>query len=404
MHVLFLHDNFPAQYRHVAAALGREGGHRVVFATHRKEGGIPGVRRIAFAPAREPGPTTHHYLRGLEGAVLNGQAVFRLCRGLQAEGFEPDVICAHSGWGPALYVKDAFPKARLLGYFEWFYRAAGSDADFLDPAGMSDDDRCRIRTRNGPILLDLAACDRAISPTAFQRSQFPEGFRERIEVMHDGIDTAFFTPSPTPALHLPGIELPAGAPILTYATRGMEPYRGFPQFMRAAALLQSRRPDLHVVVVGEDRVAYGRKLPEGESWKRRMLDELPELDRDRLHFTGLLPYAQYREVLRASWAHVYLTVPFVLSWGAMEAMSAGCAIVGSDTPPVREVMQDGRSALLVDFFSVEAIVEAADRLIADRALAGRLGAAARQTIVDAYALSDLLPRHLALIRETAGQR
>lgn len=404
MRILFLHDNFPAQYRHIASTLGRDSAHQVVFATHRKDGSIPGVRRITFAPSRAPAAATHHYLRGLEGAVLNGQAVFRLCRALQAEGFEPDVVCAHSGWGPALYVKDAFPRARLIGYFEWFYHAIGSDADFLDPAGMSDDDRCRIRTRNGPILLDLAACDRAISPTAFQRDRFPPGFRDRIEVIHDGIDTAFFAPAPTPTLRLPGLELPAGVPILTYATRGMEPYRGFPQFMRVAALLQRRRPDLQVVVVGEDRVAYGRKLPEGESWKRRLLDELPDLDLARLHFTGLLPYQQYREVLRASWAHVYLTVPFVLSWGAMEAMATGCAIVGSDTEPVREMMQDGTSALLVDVFSVEAIADAAERLIADRALAARLGAVARRTIVEHYALTDLLPRHIALIEVEAAKR
>ncbi len=63
-----------------------------------------------------------------------------------------------------------------------------------------------------------------------------------------------------------------------------------------------------------------------------MLEETPELDLDRLHFTGLLPYGQYREVIRASSLHLYLTVPFVLSWSMLECMATGTAWCWAPTP------------------------------------------------------------------------
>src|SRR5216683_7152085 len=161
--------------------------------------------------------------------------------------------------------------------------------------------------RNAPILMDLANCDWGVNPTKFQQAQFPAIFHEKLTVLHEGIDTEFFKPQPGTKLILPGLDLSQASEIVTYATRGMEPYRGFPQFMRAAAILMQRRPGLHVVVAGADRVAYGKKLPEGQSWRNRMLAELPDLDRTRLHFTGLLPYGDYLTLLRASSAHVYLS-------------------------------------------------------------------------------------------------
>ncbi|SLN21206.1 glycosyltransferase family 4 protein [Oceanibacterium hippocampi] len=405
MKVLFLHNNFPAQYRHVAAALAQDPANSVVFATHNRQGNLPGVGKLLFKPSREPAKETHHYLRGTESAVLNGQAVFRACIELRKRGFIPDVICGHSGWGPTLYVKDIFPEARLLCYFEWYYHARGSDADFLIDSVITHDDACRIRTRNAPILLDLAQCDWGLTPTMWQQSQFPDIFRPRMSVLHDGVDTDFFRPARDATLKLDGLDLSGVDEIITYATRGMEPYRGFPEFMRAAAQLLEMRPGAHVVVVGDDRVAYGKRLPDGESWKKRMLSELElELDPKRIHFTGLLPYSDYLKVLQASTVHVYLTVPFVLSWSLMEAMATGCMIVASDTPPVREVLRDGHNGLLVDFFDVEALAEGIDLALEKKAEFERLRRNARRTIVEQYALSRLLPRHLSLIGEIAAGR
>ncbi|MCW5730834.1 MAG: glycosyltransferase [Alphaproteobacteria bacterium] len=402
MRVLFLHNNFPAQYRFVATALAADPRNRVVFGTTNANGELPGVTRVHYKPARAANPATHHYVRNLEEAVLTGQAVYRMALELKRQGFEPDIVCGHSGWGPTLYVKDAFPKTKLLCYFEWFYRARGSDADFVDPASISLDDECRIRTRNAPILLDLAQCDAGLSPTEFQRAQFPEPWASRLHCLHDGIDVEFFSPEPGAKLVLPGLDLSHVPEIVTYATRGMEPYRGFPQFMRAVALLQERRPGMHAVVVGDDRVAYGRKLPEGQSYRQKMLEELPGLDLARLHFTGSLPYPLYRQVLRASSVHVYLTVPFVLSWSLMESLATGCLVVGSDTAPIREMIADNHNGLLADFFSPEHLAERIGEALDDPGRMAPIRAAARQGIVERYALRDLLPRHVRLIREVAA--
>ena len=181
--------------------------------------------------------------------------------------------------------------------------------------------------------------------------------------------------------------------IITYATRGMEPYRGFPQFMKAASMLQKRRPNCHVVVVGKDRVAYGPQRRDGKTYKQEMLETL-EFDRDRLHFTDLLSYRDYRQVLRASSVHAYLSYPFVLSWSMLEAMSVGCAIVASKTPPVEEVITDGENGLLVDFFSPEELAARMEEVLDDPTRRQDLRTNARQTILDNYDLATLLPQKL----------
>ena len=401
MRVLFAHSNFPAQYRHVATALAAA-GHQVVFATTNPKGELKGVAKRLFKAHREVRKETHSYVRPLEFAVLNGQATYRLAKTLRAEGFVPDVVCAHSGWGAGQFFKDAFPEARLIGLFEWYYHAWGSDASFLKDSGQSEDDVLRIRAKNAPILLDLVAADLRLSPTEWQRAQFPESFRESIRVQHEGIDTAYFSPLEGARLKLPNLDLSGAEEIMTFVSRGMEPYRDFPEMIRATALLQRRRPGLHVVVVGADRVAYGRRLADGRTYKQKMLEETPELDLDRLHFTGLLPYGQYREVIRASSLHLYLTVPFVLSWSMLECMATGCLVLGSDTEPVREVIEDGVNGLLVDFHDVEAIAEAADAALSAPEAWTALRARARETIVERYDLARLLPRQLALIEAAAS--
>jgi glycosyltransferase involved in cell wall biosynthesis len=402
MRILFLHNNFPAQYRHVAQALAADKGNQVVFGTMNKDGAMPGVAKAYYKPSREPNEKTHHYLRGAENAVLHGQGVWRMCVELKKRGFVPDIVCGHSGWGPTLYVKDAFPNARQMNLFEWYYHSTGADSDFLPDHQQTDDDRTRIRTRNIPILLDLANADWGQVPTQFQRSQFPDVFLPKLSVLHEGIDTDFFKPAEErTGLVLPKLDLSGARELLTYSTRGMEPYRGFPQFMRAAAKVMARRPDLHVVVVGQDRIAYGRQLPEGDSWRKRMIEELKP-DMSRLHFTGLLPYPDYLKVLQASHCHVYLTVPFVLSWSSMEAMAAGCLIVGSDTAPLREVITDGESGLLTDFFDIDAMAEKIIHALDNQKKLRGLREAARRTILEKYALKDLLPRHLRLIKDVAA--
>lgn len=393
--ILFLHPNFPAQFRHLAMVLAKSPKHQVVYGTAREEGQIQGVQKILYKPSRDVRPETHHYVRPLESAVLEGQAVYRIAQQLNERGFVPDVVYAHSGWGPGLFVKDIFPKAKFCCFFEWYYHAHGTDADFDPTDPLDADAEARIRIKNAPILLDLASCDYGLSPTQWQRQQFPPEFHSKIKVLHDGIDTEYFQPKPGAKLVLPDVNLDLSVvdEIVTYVARGMEPYRGFPQFMEAIALLQKQRPNCHTVVVGADRVAYGKKLPNGKTYKQYMLETLP-LDMSRLHFTGRLPYNQYLQVLQASSVHVYLTRPFVLSWSMLESMSTGCLLVASDTAPVTEVIKDGQNGLLVDFFSPQQVCDRIQEALNHPDGMAELRANARQTIQKTYDLAKLLPQHL----------
>ncbi|QLE41650.1 glycosyltransferase [Nostoc sp. C052] len=395
MKILFLHPNFPSQFRNLAIVLGKDPNYQVVFGTNRREGEIAGVYKAIYTPSREAAPQTHHYVRNLENAVLTAQAVYRVAEKLKAEGFVPDIVYGHSGWGPTLFMKDVFPKAELLCYFEWFYHAHGSDADFDPNEPLNADDECRIRVKNAPILTDLYSCDRGLSPTNWQRQQFPKEYHRKLTVIHDGVDTQYFVPKPGAKLVLPRINLDLShvEELVTYVGRGMEPYRGFPQFMETVALLQQRRPKCHVVVVGEDRVAYGKNLPDGKTYKQLMLEKL-SLDLSRLHFTDRLPYNEYLQVLQASSAHVYLTRPFVLSWSMLEVMAAGCLLVASKTSPVLEVVQDGVNGLLVDFFSPDNIANRVEEALNNPQEMSAIRANARETILKRYDLAKLLPQHL----------
>ncbi|RMH77885.1 MAG: glycosyltransferase [Cyanobacteria bacterium J007] len=403
MRVLFLHPNFPAQYRHVATVLGHDPKNQVVFGTknERPEWKIPGVKKALFNPSRDPHPGTHHYVRPLESAVLYGQAVFRMADQLKEQGFVPDVICGHSGWGPTLFVKDAFPGVPLLCYFEWFYHAYGSDANFDPSDPLSIDDVARIRIKNAPILVDLYSCDWGLSPTYWQRSQFPPEFQSKISVMHDGVDTDYFKPNPGAKLVLPNLDLSHVDELVTYVARGMEPYRGFPEFIESVAYIQERRPNCHVVVVGSDRVCYGKSLPDGKSYKEHMLEKVP-LDLSRVHFVGALPYGQYLKVIQASQAHIYLTRPFVLSWSMIESLSTGCLVIGSDTQPVREVIEHGKNGLLADFFSPKEIADRVDEVMDHPDRMAELRKNARETVLERYALKDLVFRHIQLIEDVAN--
>ncbi|MEO1373787.1 MAG: glycosyltransferase family 4 protein [Cyanobacteria bacterium J06635_10] len=400
MRILFLHSNFPAQFRHLAVALGKNPKNQVVFGTTRREGSLTGVSKAIYSSTREVRPETHHYVRPLEKAVLQGQGVYRLAEELKQKGFIPDIVYGHSGWGPTLFIKDAFPKATLLCYFEWFYQAHGSDADFDLTDPLTADDEARIRIKNAPILIDLYSCDRGLSPTNWQRQQFPPEYRSKITVNHDGIDTKYFKPQPGAKLVLPRINLDLSGveEIITYVARGMEPYRGFPQFIETVAKIQQKRPNCHVVIVGENRVAYGKQLPDGQTYKDLMLEKVP-LDMSRVHFTGLLPYSEYLQVLQASSVHIYLTRPFVLSWSMLEALSTGCLIVASNTAPVTEVIEDGVNGLLVDFFSPQEISNRVEEVLKHPNKMSSIREKARETILQKYDLAQLLPKHLQWIQQ-----
>lgn len=376
----------------------------MVFGTACQEGELPGVYKAIYKPAREVTPEIHPYVKPLEEAVLEGQAVCRMAQKLKAEGFVPDIVYGHSGWGPTLFMRDIFPTAKLLCYFEWFYHAHGSNCDFDPTEPLDLNDEAKIRVQNAQILLDLCSCDQGLSPTYWQQQQFPAEFHSKIKVLHDGIDTEFFRPNPGLKLVLPQINLDLidVEELITYVARGMEPYRGFPQFIEAVAILQKQRPRCHVVIVGDDRVAYGLTRSDGKTYKQYMLETV-SLDLDRVHFTGSLPYSKYLQVLQASSVHVYLTYPFVLSWSMLEALSTGCLVVASNTPPVREVIEDEVNGLLVDFFSPQMIADRVSEVLDHPDRMAELRTQARQTIIERYDLNTLLPQHIQWLNATLGE-
>lgn len=403
MNIVFIHQNMPGQYKHLAARLAADPSNRVVFITKRTDRDIPNVRRLNYQPSRGARPDAHPYLVSTENAVLHGQGVARLLMGLRGEGFVPDIIVGHPGWGETLFVKDVFPSVPYLNYCEFFYRAQGLDVGFDPAAPVNIDTVLRLRVRSTPLLLALEACDRGIAPTRWQRDSHPEAFRSKIAVIHDGVDTETLRGDPAARFELPdGTVLTREDEVLTYAVRNLEPYRGFPSFMRALPKILQARPGARVLIIGGDEVSYGAPPAPGKTWRETMLADVP-MDPARVHFLGHLPYDRYLAALRVSRAHVYLTYPFVLSWSMVEAMALGCVLIGSDTPPVREVLQHGENGLLVDFFSPQAIADQAIAVLADPGAFAHLGRAARETAVERFDLARCLSRQIDLIRETAGR-
>jgi glycosyltransferase involved in cell wall biosynthesis len=357
MKVLFIHQNFPGQFRHIAAYLSKQPDVQVLAIGREQAPGLPGVRMLRYKPHRTASPHTHPYARSFEDGVLHGQQVLRVLLDLKAKGYRPDVIVAHPGWGETLYAKEAFPNTKLIHFCEYYYQAHGADAGFDPEFPLNTNGAASIRSRNALHLLNLENCDAAITPTHWQHSLHPKAYQDKIQVIHEGIDTANLGPDPEAALQLPnGKVLKAGEPILTYVARNLEPYRGFHSFMRALPKILKEHPTCQVVIVGGDGVSYGSKPKDAPNWRTKLLAENP-VDLDRVHFLGKVPYATYKKVLQVSAVHLYLTYPFVLSWSLLEAMASGCLIVGSDTAPVREVIRDGESGLLVDFFDSAAIVD-----------------------------------------------
>lgn len=424
MNILFIHQNFPGQFKFLAPALANR-GHRVVALALQKsaERNWQGVEVVPYGVKQGSTAGVHPWVTDFETKVIRAEGAFIACRALRDRGFEPDVIIAHPGWGESLFVKEVWPRAKLGIFCEFFYLAEGADTGF-DPEFPTADpshDACRLKMKNLNNLLHFEIADAAIAPTHWQASTFPEPFRSRITVVHDGIDTQTIRPNPAVSLNLArkGTERPLtlsrADEVITFVNRNLEPMRGCHIFMRALPELLRRRPKAHVIIVGKDGVSYGAR-PSVEkngfaTWKEVFSNEIrgqiSGADWERVHFVGHVPYDNFIALLQLSSVHVYWTYPFVLSWSLIEAMSAGAAIVASDTAPLREVISSGENGLLVDFFSVDGLVQSVSQLLDDADARLRLGMAARQTAVGCYDLNSIcLPKQLewveALARSNRG--
>lgn len=404
MRVLFVHQNFPGQYLHLAPAMAAR-GHNVKAFTIQQHPVPKGVQVIKYTPQRGSSKNIHPWVTDIETKVIRGEAAAGVAMSLRKQGYIPDLICAHAGWGESLFLKDVWPESRLLTIFELHYRVQGGDANF-DPEFSSDDarNRMRLRMKNANSLLNLDVADHGVSATRFQWSTLPEIYRSRVSVIHEGIDTNTICPDASAQFTLPsGQVLTREDEVITFVGRNLEPYRGYHVFMRTLPEILRRRPKAQVVIVGGDGVSYGKAAPEGTTWKQIFLDEVKDqLDMSRVHFPGMLPRDQFTRMLQVSSAHIYLTYPFVLSWSMIEAMSCGALVIGSSTAPVMEVLEDGRNGLLVDFFSRDEICNAIDRVMDHPDRMQALRDAARRTAVEGYDLQSVcLPRQIALAEGVA---
>ena len=391
MQIVFAHQSFPAQFGAFGAWLARRGWGVTFLTADRTDATLPGCT-VVHTPA--PGPRLDDLqliARPYEIAMLNARAFGTAAQRLRKEhGLVPDIVMSHAGAGVGSFCKAVWPGAVFVPYIEWFYRYPHVDMSGDEKPMAPEDGVMLAQSRNVPTLLDLAIGDAAFCPTEFQAAQFPEHLRSRLTVMHDGVDCTRIAPDPLARMDFAGLSLPRGAEVVTYATRGMELHRGFPQFMRALEQLQQQRPNLHAVIGGEDRVAYGAQRKDGRGWKDIMLEEC-NLDPARTHFTGPLGRGDFLRLMQASDLHIYFTVPFVLSWSLIEAMAAGCTLLASDVAPVREALRDGHSADLVDHDDTDAVVAAAQNLLDNRGHAQTLATHARETALARYDSNWLWP-------------
>lgn len=405
MRLLFVHQNCPGQYVHLVRHLAAAGRHEIVFITEPNDNRIDGVRKVPYRPPALPPPgTIHDAARDFDIAMRRAEAVAATARSLRQLGFTPDVIIGHHGWGELLNLADVWPDAPIAGYLEFYYRLQGCDVNFDPEFPMRPEEFARVRAKNAVNLLALGLDRQAQTPTEWQLSTYPAWAREQITLLREGADLDLCRPDPQArrgVLEVGGMRVGPNDKLLTYVSRDLEPYRGFHVVMRALPRILAARTDVKVVLVGRDGVSYGAPPPRG-TWRQQMLEELGEsIDPARVALPGRIDYAMYRRLLQRSDAHVYLTYPFVASWSLREALAMGCAVIGSDTPPVREFIVPEETGLLVPFHDPAALAEAVLRVLEDRALARRLREGARRFATDRLDMRDTLAGYVAMIARLA---
>ncbi len=405
MRTLFVHQNFPGQFIHLVRHLLADGRHEIVFITEDNANVIPGVRKVTYRlpPPRPDAPTNSPALE-LDTAFVRAAAVADIAHKLKALGFYPDIVIGHQGWGEMLDLVDVWPGVPTLGYYEFFYRTDGLDVGFDPEFPLPLAAHSRVRAKNAINLLALANPGWGQTPTRFQHRTYPDWAQRRIAILPEGVDLDRCRPDPARAqaelhinqLHVAQLRIAPGDTLLTYVARDLEPYRGFHILMRAIPALLAARPDLKIVIVGGDGVSYGARLA-GTTWREFMLAQIGPLDPARVAFPGKIDYASYLALLQRSTVHAYLTYPFVASWSLREAIACGCAIVASDTAPVREFLEHDATALLTPFLDPAALADAILTLLADRPRRTRLATAARAYAERHLRLDTYLAHYLDLI-------
>jgi glycosyltransferase involved in cell wall biosynthesis len=398
--VLFVHNNFPAQFRDLALTL-KARGVRCAAIGQDFAPGIEGMAMGRYGLDRGSTPGMFPLAVRAEADMIRGANALRVAKSMRDQGFDPAVIIGHPGWGETVFLDEAWPAAKRVAFAEFYYRGRGLDIGF-DPEFFKPSEQSVLlgKAKNAVMTMAYAEADVIVAPTEFQASILPSVFRPRVRIIHEGVDVDAIRPGPAEPFALDeGRAIAPGTPVITYANNHMEPMRGLHIFARALPRLMSEVPDAQVLVFGwENPRPYGGQPPEGRTWREVFFEGL-DVDPARLHFLGRRPHDQMLAAFRLSTAHVYYTYPFVLSWSLVEAMASGCYIIGSDTPPLHDAITDGVSGRLLPFFDVEALSDAMIAACRHPAAATALRAAARDTAVTKFSSRDGREAWLATLRE-----
>ncbi len=402
MHILFIHQNFPAQFGHIAAYLIRRKGYRCSFLSQLPAANVSGIERLQYQVMSGATERTHYCSRTFENVIWHSHAVYEALA--SRPDIRPDLVAAHSGFLTTAFLRELYD-CPIVNYFEYYYHTTGSDMDFRPDFPSTAINRLRAHARNANLLLDLETCDAGYSPTRWQRSLFPTIYLPKLRVIFDGIDTSVWRPLRGVPRRLGNWTVPEGMRVVTYVSRGLESIRGFDIFMRAARIVCQRRKDVVFAVVGEDRICYGgdAELIGTQSFKEWVLSR-ESYDLSRFVFTGLLPTPALVNLFALSDLHVYLTVPFVLSWSLMDALACGVTVLASDTAPVREMIVPGQNGLLADFYDIEGLANQIGAILDAPEEYRPLGRAGIEMIRDRYSLEVCLPQMLSLYEDAIHSR
>jgi len=363
MHVLFVHQSYPAQFGQLARWLVSQLGWQSTFVSEDASGSDAGVQLVRYQVVGGATESTHYCGRTFENSLWRAHAVYEACK--HDLPCAPDLVVGHSGLTSALFLRNLF-ECPVINYFEYYYRRRHSDIDFRPEYPPSELDYLRAQARNAMILLDLENCDAGYCPTNWQRSLFPVAFRSKLEVIFDGVDIAFWHRRPDVSRCVGSREISQQTRIITYVSRGFESMRGFDIFMQVARRIYESYPDVLFLVIGSDRMYYGgdERFTRTLSFKEHVLSQ-GDFDLGKFHFTGWISAETLVALLSLSDLHIYLTVPFVLSWSLFNALACGCVVLASATPPVREIIRDGENGLLADFYDVAALTNKALAVLRD---------------------------------------
>jgi glycosyltransferase involved in cell wall biosynthesis len=405
---LFVHQNFPGQFLHLVRHLVAAKKHDVVFITEPNANVINGVRKVPYRRPQLVSGETHPGARELDAALRRAETVARTAENIKQLGFEPDVIIGHHGWGELLNIRDVWPKPPVLGYMEFFYHTEETDVGFDPEFPTNPSDFPRIRAKNAVNLLALNLGGHGQTPTKWQHATYPAWARPQITLVPEGADLKVCKPNPKvrrETVVVGDAKIAPGDKLVTYVARELEPYRGFHVIMRALPELLRARKDVRVVMLGGDSVSYGNPPANAENWRQAMLDELGSgIDPARVFFPGKVDYETYLRMLQRSDAHIYFTYPFVTSWSLREALATGCAVIASDTGPVREFIRHGRNGLLTPFLDHKALTSRILDLLDDPALAARLRGNARAQAEQSLDMSEHLKAYNGLINNLVERR